>query len=319
MSLLQDLHPMPDVALEQRANESTSLNWVGMSEIKTRFFLVDADEGKQLCHGQAHCYVSLDNTESKGIHMSRLYHLLCTHSQEHAMTPLQTQQLLKKMVESHTTISKHAKIIFEFDFFQKQKSLKSQLVGSRAYPIKLVHAVISDQPILQIELTVPYASTCPCSGALSKQLIEQSMQRKFADTDVINKKKISAWMLDENTHFASPHGQRSFAHIKLRTQPDQQHYFLSHLIRLTEMALKTPVQSAVKREDEQEFARLCGTHPMFCEDAARTLKTILQSEPNISDFYVRVEHQESLHAHNAVAVATKGVSSVFNAECNTAL
>ena len=39
-----------------------------------------------------------------------------------------------------------------------------------------------------------------------------------------------------------------------------------------ESSLKTPVQAAVKREDEQEFARLNGQNLMFCEDAARRLQ-----------------------------------------------
>jgi glyoxylate/hydroxypyruvate reductase A len=34
------------------------------------------------------------------------------------------------------------------------------------------------------------------------------------------------------------------------------------------------VQTAVKREDEQEFARLNAQHPMYCEDAARRLKPL---------------------------------------------
>ena len=36
-----------------------------------------------------------------------------------------------------------------------------------------------------------------------------------------------------------------------------------------EAALGTPVQTAVKREDEQAFARLNGRNLMFCEDAPR--------------------------------------------------
>ena len=46
-------------------------------------------------------------------------------------------------------------------------------------------------------------------------------------------------------------------------------------IDLAEGALKTPVQSAVKREDEQAFARLNGRNLMFCEDAARRIAAVL--------------------------------------------
>jgi GTP cyclohydrolase I len=44
---------------------------------------------------------------------------------------------------------------------------------------------------------------------------------------------------------------------------------------------------------------------MFCEDAARRLKKHLEGISLIKDFWLKVEHQESLHAHNAVAVAKK--------------
>jgi GTP cyclohydrolase I len=54
--------------------------------------------------------------------------------------------------------------------------------------------------------------------------------------------------------------------------PDQTPTFVE-LIDLVENTLKTPVQAAVKREDEREFARLNGANLMFCEDAGRRLKS----------------------------------------------
>ena len=67
------------------------------------------------------------------------------------------------------------------------------------------------------------------------------------------------------------------------------------------------MQTAVKREDEQEFARLNGANQMFCEDAARRLKGALNKTSRYTDFWIRVEHLESLHAHDAVAMVTKGI------------
>ena len=76
--------------------------------------------------------------------------------------------------------------------------------------------------------------------------------------------------------------------------------------------MKTPVQTAVKREDEQAFARLNGQNLMFCEDAARRMQKALDEDERISDFWVRASHFESLHPHNAVAVATKGVTGGYS-------
>ena len=50
---------------------------------------------------------------------------------------------------------------------------------------------------------------------------------------------------------------------------------------------------------------------MFCEDAGRKLQAVLDADERLSDFWVRIEHHESLHAHNAVAVVTKGVDGGY--------
>ena len=66
-----------------------------------------------------------------------------------------------------------------------------------------------------------------------------------------------------------------------------------------------------EREDEQEFARLNAANLMFCEDAGRRLKAMLDARADIADFHVRVEHHESLHAHDAVSVFAKGVKGGY--------
>ena len=73
------------------------------------------------------------------------------------------------------------------------------------------------------------------------------------------------------------------------------------------------MQTAVKREDEQAFALLNGENLMFCEDAARRIQAALEQDEHILDFWIRATHQESLHPHDAVAVATKGVSGGYAA------
>src|ERR1700747_1699968 len=78
---------------------------------------------------------------------------------------------------------------------------------------------------------------------------------------------------------------------------------IAEIIDAIEDALQTPVQTAVKREDEQAFALLNGANLMFCEDAARRIQTALANDERVADFWIRASHMESLHPHNAVAVA----------------
>ena len=84
------------------------------------------------------------------------------------------------------------------------------------------------------------------------------------------------------------------------------------MIERLESALKTPVQSAVKREDEQEFARLNASNLMFAEDAVRRLSAALSGDKLFSGLACEVAHLESLHPHNAVAkVATGDLADHF--------
>ena len=91
---------------------------------------------------------------------------------------------------------------------------------------------------------------------------------------------------------------------------------ISELINHIEDALQTPVQATVKREDEQEFARLNASNLMFCEDASRRLQAQLDNTAEYLDFWVRVNHLESLHPHDAVAIVTKGIDGGYIDEPN---
>ena len=88
---------------------------------------------------------------------------------------------------------------------------------------------------------------------------------------------------------------------------DDHEFSLVELIDLVEATLATPVQTAVKRIDEQAFALRNGQNLMFCEDAARRVQAALDDDTRISDFWLRAAHHESLHPHDAVAMASKGI------------
>ncbi|WP_449361040.1 GTP cyclohydrolase, FolE2/MptA family [Alishewanella longhuensis] len=79
---------------------------------------------------------------------------------------------------------------------------------------------------------------------------------------------------------------------------------ITPLILLAEQSLATPVQTAVKRADEQAFAKLNGQNLMFVEDAARRLAQAIGAQFPI--FSIEVKHLESLHPHDAVARVDSG-------------
>ena len=162
-----------------------------------------------------------------------------------------------------------------------------------------------------MKVEIPYSSTCPCSAALARQLIQKQFREDFGNGKQISADEVYGWLGTEQGIVATPHSQRSIAEIKVRLSDDTNSFPLEELIDVVEDGLKTPVQTAVKREDEQEFALLNGQNLMFCEDAARRIQSALNEQSSYQDFWVRVNHLESLHAHNAVAVVTKGIDGGY--------
>ena len=100
--------------------------------------------------------------------------------------------------------------------------------------------------------------------------------------------------------------QRSTAQVRVKLAAGAE-LPITDLVDTLESALATPVQTAVKREDEQAFALANGQNLMFCEDAARRLRQVLDADARIADWWLRAAHHESLHPHDAVALATKGI------------
>jgi GTP cyclohydrolase I len=164
---------------------------------------------------------------------------------------------------------------------------------------------------LEMGLEVLYSSTCPCSAALARQLIQDKFKQDFSGKDQVDFDQIHEWLGSEEGIMATPHSQRSAAELRIRLTPTFDMFPIVRLIDEIEDSLQTPVQATVKREDEQAFARLNGQNLMFCEDAGRRVQTALNKDERILDFWARCTHYESLHPHNAVSVATKGVDGGY--------
>lgn len=304
------IQSLPDVAQYAKASISSQLDWVGMSGIAVPFNVSDEQLGTVSCQGKASAFVNIRSPEVKGIHMSRLYLLLEEFVASEQVTPNTLAQLLQNKLSTHIDISDCARLTLSSEFLVRRPALKSDYQGWKAYPIEITSEWLNGQQLTELKISIPYSSTCPCSASLARQLLEQAMQAEFESVSSISKDAISRWLLSDKGSFATPHSQRSFAYVKVKLAPSNS-FPIAQLIDAVEQALKTPVQTAVKRADEQEFARLNGHNLMFCEDAARRVKQALNTQSNVLDFWLKVEHQESLHAHDAVAYATKGVNQGY--------
>lgn len=301
---------MPDIAHSADALQQGTLDWVGMGNIELP--LLFASKGLRDTHvtAKADAFVNLEKEDAKGIHMSRLFLALDTLSCEQTLTPATLTQVLDSFISSHQELSNAAKVSIHFELPLRRQSLLSQKQGWKNYPVTITSTLVDGVSRIELGVDITYSSTCPCSAALSRQLIQNAFTKKFAN-DTVNTSDVHAWLGTTEGILATPHSQRSIANIKvlLPTQCDE--FDILALIDQVENELKTPVQAAVKREDEQEFARLNGQNLMFCEDAARKLKALFE-HANYQDFYIKINHYESLHAHDAVAYAVKGLENGYS-------
>lgn len=284
---------LPDIAKQQQEH-TAPLDWVGMCGIA----LPIQFDGRHV-PGMANAGVSLVDGTSRGIHMSRLY-LALESLEQQPLTPLTIRRLLANFLGSHEGLSNAAYLDLAFDHLLKRPALISPLAGWKRYPVTLAAKIENEMFHVELSIGVPYSSTCPCSAALARQLIQQQFAADFAEQQ-LERSRVLEWLGSSQGIVATPHSQRSQALVKVRLQNDLASLPITELIDQIEASLGTAVQTAVKRADEQAFALANGQNLMFCEDAARRLHQSLRQLEWATAFKVRVEHAESLHAHDAVA------------------
>jgi len=297
---------MPDIANHTTAQTEGTLDWVGMSNIEMPIMVASEGESERMVSAHVDAFVNLKDAQAKGIHMSRLYLLIDELSTSNILNYQSLVTLLDGFISSHHDLSDQAKLAFSFDYHLRRKSLISGKEGWKAYPVTLTGHLNQGKLSIEMAINVPYSSTCPCSAALARQLIQQAFQQKFVDSE-LDIDVIHEWLGTTEGIVATPHSQRSVAEVKVKLSNNVSDFPITALVDLIEGSLQTPVQAAVKREDEQEFARLNGQNLMFCEDAARRLQFSMNKATQYDDFWLKINHLESLHAHDAVSVTTKGL------------
>jgi GTP cyclohydrolase I len=306
---------LPDIARETRVELTGTLDRVGMTDIEVPVLLKRENGICFQAPARAKAFVSLDDPNAKGIHMSRLFLQLQEGLASGALTFELMQTLLQKFIETHHDLSESSFLEVSFDYMVERPALRSQNKGWRSYPLKLQATSQQGQVHFDLQMIITYSSTCPCSAALARKLIQDNFAKHFKN-ETVSRNAVYDWLGTTQGILATPHSQRSEALVTMRftdaaTAGGPQDWL--RWIDLVETRLGTPVQAAVKREDEQEFALLNGQNLMFCEDAARKIKSALLLETTIADFKVTVSHLESLHPHNAVSVVTKGLKNGFTA------
>ncbi|MEM8597072.1 MAG: GTP cyclohydrolase FolE2 [Pseudomonadota bacterium] len=255
-----------------------TIQHVGISNFRLPLAVRTREGGSHTLETSVTGSVSLAATK-KGINMSRIMRSFYGHSGETF-----DFQRIEGVLDSYLNDleSGDARLQLRFRYPMMRSSLRSGLDGYQYYDVAFETVRESGQSLRVIHLDYVYSSTCPCSLELSEHARLMRGQ------------------------IATPHSQRSVARISVALGEGQ--LWIEDLVELCNRAIPTETQVMVKREDEQAFAELNGSNPIFVEDAVRLLCEALESDARIGDFRVVASHQESLHSHDAVSILTRGAT-----------
>lgn len=297
---------MPDVAGDAAAL-ARPLDWVGMDGIALPIRLHAVGGDTLLAAATVDAAVDLADAGARGIHMSRLYAQLQDALAHETLTPGGLRRVLQGFVDSQRGASTRARLVVRYDHLLQRRALASDNAGWKRYPVTIEASFDTDRVRaphafeLALSVSVEYSSTCPASAALSRQRNAARFEDDFAAAHPLSVRVVRDWLASDRGMAATPHAQRSRADVRVALKPAFDELPVEVLVDRLEAALATPVQTAVKREDEQAFAELNAANLMFCEDAARRVAAALSAEPHVARFDATVSHFESLHAHDAVA------------------
>jgi MptA/FolE2 family GTP cyclohydrolase len=146
----------------------------------------------------------------------------------------------------------------------------SNRIGFVPYKVTFEGEQKASKAKLFLTVDVPYTSVCPCSKEISKY---------------------------------GAHVQRSVASIKVQLIEMVR---IEELIKVVEGCASCEMFSVLKRQDEKFVTETSYENPAFVEDMSRDIATQLDAmlDTKIADYYVVVNHFESIHPHDAVCIIT---------------
>ncbi len=289
---------LPDVAFDAAAAAQT-LDWVGMSNIALPLRIAAAD-GSPIQSAWVDVSVNLRDADARGIHMSRMYLHLQTAFASETLTPAGLRRVLQSLVDGQGGISSAARLVLRYEQLLLRPALASHNAGWKRYPVEIDARLLDGHLHLGLRFAVEYSSTCPprrrCRASSTPNASPTTSPPRIRCRP---RWSATGWPPNAGPG-GSPHAQRSRADVRVELRPAFDEVPLVALIDAIELALGTPVQTAVKREDEQAFAACNAENLMFCEDAARRVAAVLSHDKRIETFDAP-DAFESLHAHDAVA------------------
>lgn len=275
---------LPDIQCTE-PNIRMPIKQVGVENVEVPFKLESKYGGYHELIANVSMRTNLDEN-TKGISMSRLLLTL----KPYLALPLKhrlIKEILEDLLENVGGTESYMK--FNFRLPIKRKSIKTENQFPLYYKCRFEGQRLRnarDEFNFYQGAIVQYASYCPCSAELCGDLVNKGT-------------------------YGFPHNQRSFANVLIEViEPN--YIWLEDIIEIVEAKIQTLPYPIIKREDEQEIARVAAQNPIFVEDAIRLISEGLNERGDIHDWVVKCTHEESIHTSEAIAVNWKGITNGFD-------
>ena len=242
------------------------INRVGINSVQLPVFISMKDGGVQHSVAKVDCYVDLAK-DLKGTNMSRLII---------GLQKFVGQQLSGKLLYAITENIRIAaeadtcEVSYSFPYFITKLAPASKEPGILPYHICFTGTKTKDTYIFKLGVKVLATSLCPCSKEISEYGAHN--QKVLIDMDIQAKENAFVWIED--------------------------------LINIAEASASCEIFSVLKRIDEKDVTERAYNNPRFVEDIARAVYNKISERNDVELFKISVESDESIHAHNAVAIMT---------------
>lgn len=250
---------LPDMQ-NSRDERNIAIDRVGVRNVAYPIVVMDRADKSQHSVGTFTLTVDLPH-HFKGTHMSRFVEVLNEHRKEVSVHGL--PGILSHLRERLQAEESHLEVRFPF-FISKMAPVSGQ-ESMMPYDCGFRATQNSRETTIELLLTVPITTLCPCS------------------------KEISAY---------GAHNQRGYVSVTVSTT---EHVWLEEIIEMIESAASSQLYPLLKRPDEKFVTEQAYDNPRFVEDMVREVALRFEADTRISGYEIEVENHESIHAHNAYA------------------
>jgi len=249
----------------RRDTRRIPIDRVGVRGLRHPIRVRDRNGGEQSTVATFTMNVSLHH-EFKGTHMSRFVEILNAHDAEIDGGAISVESFLRmpaKVAEHLDAAYSHVEMTFPY-FMTKQAPVTG-VQSVMDYEVTFIGEQSPEGSCLQVRVTVPVTSLCPCS------------------------KEISA---------RGAHNQRGHVTVTVELR---RFFWIEEIVEIIERAASCELYGVLKRPDEKFVTERAYDNPKFVEDIARDVALALNDEERVAVYAVEVENFESIHNHNAYA------------------